>query len=1296
MANTIQLEIRTSTEQTRRAMRAVVDDIRGVGKTAAASGRDAEILGTKTEQAGRNISTAMKRATQDVVSSLRKARGEGDAFGRSLKEIGDTAAQASSRLALIGGAGAAAFGALGLAALKTAASMEQTRVSFTTLLHSSEAARKSLTELANFAKETPFEFGQVTDASKKLLAYGFTAKQLIPTLRTLGDAAGSLGLDSGGLDRLIVAFGQIRSKAKLELQDLRQLAEAGIPVFDILQKNLGLTAEQVQNIGKAGIDSKAGLAALTKGMQDAFGGGMERQAKTMNGIISNLADTWSLFLSNVEGTGLGDIIAQDAKPALEDLLATVNRLKSDGTLDRWASEIGQAMGGVAKAVGQAIEAFGRHPEIAMFGVKLAAVGTAATLAAAGLGLTISAVAKLAPAMLLVGRAATTALTFTSLLPAIGSVKDAIALLTATMGPVGIAIAGITAAVGAAALAWRTNFLGIRDRTQAFFRWFGDNAPGINRIWDGVCGRLPGPWQDALNTMSAAWDGFWARWHRGADNILGFLHRIDDAGNRVMSILGGGNAAPSLASQLRGYVEGQTVAARGTAHPFDAYAPLAGRVRLPGGMTPAEIRAASAALANGASPIPMAFKAALPSRQADTTRGVSPGAAKYSAGAEGDKERAAWREEARGFFDNIQDYLKARGVNPSGLRVTNTSHGAHARYRAMDIGGPRNLYPMVIEAAHALGLKVSDESGPGKYSAKATGPHLHIFKPTEGQQAAYQAQEKADQDAARRAEERKRAAEEAARQASERARRIEEETRAADARLEQTGGMTARLRSVRNAVGLPVANRYDTQTRDLTGALRTADETRRRAREAVGSGTDAASKAALARIDDAWISERKDAYRKFYAEIAELRQQDLENARRAAEEKFDAEAEQQKRELDAYQERGKRLKDIRDAEAQDRYQQRKAAAALDQTDIQAAKDRYDAEIVFAALMGDDLRVRELQLQKSQDLRRVTEDVADAERTRAVQALELDKEILDAKLLVVKTLAEQKAVLEGIETLERRIAAVRAGRSDPGNAPAPKNPHQADIDAEERYQKDRVNLAKQADEAIAQSWSHRVVGLAFGETKNFFKGLMDDLKNIFRRWLEETLAMQLLYRRRAGEYSPGKAGGIFGVLGSIFGGGPGMGIVGGERGGVPTGIPGIGDIGGLKAVQPYLIAGTLGAMLGKGLFGRGGGTGGGLGAMLGLAVGGPAGGLIGSLAGGLISGLFGGKRHHGAPAFYQPTVTTPNLYALSPDSYRTAKPNMGNSRTVIANTTQINNFTTPRPIETVNNELAGRVARSLRAR
>ena len=170
------------------------------------------------------------------------------------------------------------------------AQLEQTRVAFTSMLGSAQLADTMIADLQKFAAETPFEMPGVRSSAQQLLAFGYDANEIIPTLTALGNAASGLGRGQDGFNHLAFVFGQIRTTGQLMGQDVMQLAQLGVPVKDILAKNLGLTKEELARIGELGIDANVAIKALIDGMNERFPEMMKKQSETFEGVLSNIKD----------------------------------------------------------------------------------------------------------------------------------------------------------------------------------------------------------------------------------------------------------------------------------------------------------------------------------------------------------------------------------------------------------------------------------------------------------------------------------------------------------------------------------------------------------------------------------------------------------------------------------------------------------------------------------------------------------------------------------------------------------------------------------------------------------------------------------------------------------------------------------------------------------------------------------------------------------------------------------------------------------------------------------------------
>jgi tape measure domain-containing protein len=235
-------------------------------------------------------------AIGDAKRSSGKAESSVKSFGSGLANLSIISAGVYGALNLVKAALDSTIGV----AMKYNANMEDNQAAFEVFLGNSQLAAQYLSDLKKIAAETPFDLPGVADAGKKLLAFGFDANTALSLLRTVGDAAAGLGKGQEGIERIVIALGQMKAKGRVMGDELLQLTEVGIPAQQILAEKLHLTADQVKNIGDAGIDADTAIQALTEGMNERFGGMAEKMSNKMHGLISTIKDD----LSNIGGFAL--------------------------------------------------------------------------------------------------------------------------------------------------------------------------------------------------------------------------------------------------------------------------------------------------------------------------------------------------------------------------------------------------------------------------------------------------------------------------------------------------------------------------------------------------------------------------------------------------------------------------------------------------------------------------------------------------------------------------------------------------------------------------------------------------------------------------------------------------------------------------------------------------------------------------------------------------------------------------------------------------------------------------------
>ncbi|MHB9110929.1 MAG: tape measure protein [Armatimonadota bacterium] len=188
------------------------------------------------------------------------------------------------------GIGTATTGLIALT-VRQAAGYQMTATAFKTLLGSADKAKAFLGDMKEFAKTTPFQFTDVTTGARRLLAMGFTAQQVKPMLTAVGDATAAMGGSPEMFNRVIMSLGQIRQKGKLSAEEMMQLAEAGIPAWEMLAQAIGTDIPTAMKRAQDGaIDANTAIDAITTGMGTKFKGAMDELSKTTAGRWSNLVD----------------------------------------------------------------------------------------------------------------------------------------------------------------------------------------------------------------------------------------------------------------------------------------------------------------------------------------------------------------------------------------------------------------------------------------------------------------------------------------------------------------------------------------------------------------------------------------------------------------------------------------------------------------------------------------------------------------------------------------------------------------------------------------------------------------------------------------------------------------------------------------------------------------------------------------------------------------------------------------------------------------------------------------------
>lgn len=246
-----------------------------------------------------------------------------DEASKVMDDIGGKIASAMKTATVAVGAAGIAFAAF---SLKSAADFQQTRIGLENMLGSADKAKILLSDISKFAAETPFEFPELAQATRQLVAFGFSADDAFKTMKQLGDVSAAVGAP---INDLAYLMGTLRTQGRAFTVDIRQFAQRGIPIYEYLAKVLGTTEQKITEMIEAG---KIGFPEVEKAFQamtaegGKFHGTMEKQSKSLSGLFSTLTDNIGQAGRELLGISTsGDIAEGSALDRLGDILTEVTQ-----------------------------------------------------------------------------------------------------------------------------------------------------------------------------------------------------------------------------------------------------------------------------------------------------------------------------------------------------------------------------------------------------------------------------------------------------------------------------------------------------------------------------------------------------------------------------------------------------------------------------------------------------------------------------------------------------------------------------------------------------------------------------------------------------------------------------------------------------------------------------------------------------------------------------------------------------------------------------------------------------------
>jgi tape measure domain-containing protein len=258
---------------------------------------------TQTQAAMRSTGAATKGAASSAAGFTQQTE-------KAAKNLQTTKGYAVSLKGIIGGivVSQAFYSMLNImeelvnGAVQFSQNMQDAAVAFEYLMADAEVSSGAfLNALKEIALVSPLDITDLTSASRKLMAMGFSAESTIPALQILTDTAAvfsnSAGDMSDMIDHIALAFGQMIAAGKVSAQELRQLYNAGLPIYQLLSDGLGISMEMAKNIGHYNVDSATAVYAVLLELQKKYGGAAQALAKTTSGSMEVIRESFQQLLS---------------------------------------------------------------------------------------------------------------------------------------------------------------------------------------------------------------------------------------------------------------------------------------------------------------------------------------------------------------------------------------------------------------------------------------------------------------------------------------------------------------------------------------------------------------------------------------------------------------------------------------------------------------------------------------------------------------------------------------------------------------------------------------------------------------------------------------------------------------------------------------------------------------------------------------------------------------------------------------------------------------------------------------
>ncbi|MEL1219097.1 tape measure protein [Aeromonas hydrophila] len=238
-----------------------------------------------------------------------------------------------------------------MAMFQTGDQAERLDVQLKAVMGSIAGGKEASAWIQDFAKNTPLQLSEVTQVFVRLKAFGIDPMN--GAMQGIVDQAYKLGGGFEEVQGISLALGQAWAKQKLQGEEILQLIERGVPVWQLLEQVTGKNTAELQKLSEAGKLGRDTISALMNEIAAQSSGAAANNMSLLSGLISNAQDNLAKFYRMVAENG--------ALTWLKNQLASLNRefdqMARDGRLQAWALRLSDGfitMGETLKSLSQTL------------------------------------------------------------------------------------------------------------------------------------------------------------------------------------------------------------------------------------------------------------------------------------------------------------------------------------------------------------------------------------------------------------------------------------------------------------------------------------------------------------------------------------------------------------------------------------------------------------------------------------------------------------------------------------------------------------------------------------------------------------------------------------------------------------------------------------------------------------------------------------------------------------------------------------------------------------------------------